>query len=306
MPIFYSGNINSAHDIAQLRAWQPDLVISTNFSHYIGKGARSVARHGTWNLHKALLPMYRGMAPSFHALRDGSEMVGCTLHVVTRGFDTGDIIRQVEVPVRPDDTVYSLNRKTSDAGGRMLAELLVALDLNRIQATPQPAGDWKEHTYPSPSEFLIFGKNDCDSEAIQAMSFETFRRFTKVPTDLLADNAEAMAAISGADFDDRVDALRCERYLDNALPNRKAAPSPRSLVRAAYYRARPMLPVSVRKHLQRIALRGWEKIPFPKWPVDTTADDLMLAGWQALFSSTGRIPFPSSGSGRKDGRLRRS
>ena len=125
------------------------------------------------------------------------------------------------------------------------------------------------------------------------MSFETFRRFTKVPTDLLADNAEAMAAISGADFDDRVDALRCERYLDNALPNRKAAPSPRSLVRAAYYRARPMLPVSVRKHLQRIALRGWEKIPFPKWPVDTTADDLMLAGWQALFSSTGEdtIPF---------------
>ena len=156
VPIFYSGNINSAHDIAQLRAWQPDLVISTNFSHYIGKGARSVARHGTWNLHKALLPMYRGMAPSFHALRDGSEMVGCTLHVVTRGFDTGDIIRQVEVPVRPDDTVYSLNRKTSDAGGRMLAELLVALDLNRIQATPQPAGDWKEHTYPSPSEVRDF------------------------------------------------------------------------------------------------------------------------------------------------------
>ncbi|MGA9526818.1 MAG: hypothetical protein WBS24_01750 [Terriglobales bacterium] len=46
-------------------------------------------------------------------------------------------------------------------------------------------------------------------------------------------------------------------------------------VSAAYYLVRPFLPVSVRKHLQAIRLRNWERLRFPHWPVDRTVDDLM-------------------------------
>ncbi len=42
-----------------------------------------------------------------------------------------------------------------------------------------------------------------------------------------------------------------------------------------YYLIRPFLPVAIRKHLQKIRLRGWENIPFPHWPVDRTVDSLM-------------------------------
>ena len=31
-------------------------IISTNFSHYIGKNVREIATYGTWNLHKSYLP----------------------------------------------------------------------------------------------------------------------------------------------------------------------------------------------------------------------------------------------------------
>lgn len=62
--------------------------------------------------------------------------------------------------------------------------------------------------------------------------------------------------------------LRYERYAN------KGGKTPRvtSAVRKAYYLARPLLPVSVRKHLQRICLRNWGKIPFPNWPVDATVE----------------------------------
>jgi len=153
---FYSKNINDEESIAQLEAWSPDLVISTNFSHYIGRRARTVARIGTWNLHKSCLPAYRGMAPSFYALLNGASHVGATLHEIADGFDTGDIIRQVRVPVQPSDTVYSLNQKTSDAGGRMMAELLGQTDPARLAATPQPPGSWANHSYPTRAHIRAF------------------------------------------------------------------------------------------------------------------------------------------------------
>ena len=64
-------------------------------------------------------------------------------------------------------------------------------------------------------------------------------------------------------------------------------------VRALYYACRPMLSVPVRKHLQRIRLSGWDRIPFPSWPVDTTVDRLMEASLTLLLKKGGidRIPF---------------
>jgi hypothetical protein len=48
-----------------------------------------------------------------------------------------------------------------------------------------------------------------------------------------------------------------------------------SALARAYYFIRPILPVAFRRHLQKFYLRGWEKIPFPRWPVDTSVDDLL-------------------------------
>jgi folate-dependent phosphoribosylglycinamide formyltransferase PurN len=154
---FVSADINDQLSVAKLRSWNPDLIISTNFSHYIGKTVReSIARYGCWNLHKSLLPEYRGMAPSFHALLDGTAKVGATLHVVAKGFDTGDLLAQVEVPVGKEDSVYSLNRKTSVSGGKLLASFLENYDPQSAKITPQPAGDWKNYTYPTRAEVKAF------------------------------------------------------------------------------------------------------------------------------------------------------
>ena len=159
--IFYSGNINDSPSLAQLAIWAPDLIISTNFSHYIGDRARKTARVGTWNLHKSLLPHYRGMAPSFYALLNGETKVGATLHEVAKGFDTGDILRQIEFAIRDDDSVESLNRKASDLGGQMLAEYLEKIDLSNVRGTPQPHGTWPSYSYPTRLDIKVFRNMGC-------------------------------------------------------------------------------------------------------------------------------------------------
>ncbi len=157
--LFKCSDINDPGSIAKLRSWNPDLMISTNFSHYIGKMVReSTARFGCWNLHKSLLPQYRGMAPSFHALLEGACKVGATLHVVAKGFDTGDLLGQAEVPVTKSDSVYSLNRRTATAGGQLLASFLETFDPQSTKAIPQREGPWRNYTYPTREEMRAFRK----------------------------------------------------------------------------------------------------------------------------------------------------
>ncbi|MFZ0796731.1 MAG: hypothetical protein WCA13_07785 [Terriglobales bacterium] len=67
-----------------------------------------------------------------------------------------------------------------------------------------------------------------------------------------------------------VDSLRNELYVEEWASGRM-----KSAIASAYYFLRPVLPVAVRKHLQRIRLRNWDRLPFPHWPVDRTVDSLM-------------------------------
>jgi len=113
------------------------------------------------------------------------------------------------------------------------------------------------------------------------------------PTELLPD-VLSNAAIDGNavylpfDLKEVVDNLRCELYSEEAASSTEAR-----MMTRAYYVVRPLLPVSIRKHMQRWRLRDWEHLPFPHWPVDRTVDQMfeqtMLLTLRA--QSVDKIPF---------------
>lgn len=86
--------------------------------------------------------------------------------------------------------------------------------------------------------------------------------------------------------------LRYERYATNSGGYKKA-PGAASALRTAYYVARPFLPVSVRKHLQRMRLQGWNSISFPQWPVDASVERTFekLLAMLVRARSMDHIPF---------------
>jgi hypothetical protein len=92
------------------------------------------------------------------------------------------------------------------------------------------------------------------------------------------------------DFKEVVDNLRLELYPSSARSERSTV---NSLLVAAYYYFRPVMPVRIRKHLQRVRLQGWERIPFPHWPVDRTVNDLFefLMVLSLKSQKAQRIPF---------------
>ena len=85
-----------------------------------------------------------------------------------------------------------------------------------------------------------------------------------------------------------LDNLRYERYVSSGTGWLDA-----EWAKEAYYTMRPFLPVTLRKHLQRLYLRGWQSQNFPAWPVDRSADvvaeRLMAFSLRALNKD--RMPF---------------
>lgn len=92
------------------------------------------------------------------------------------------------------------------------------------------------------------------------------------------------------DLAEVADNLRHELYAGDSWHERSLM---RSAISRAYYFVRPILPVSVRKHLQKIRLNGWHQLRFPHWPVDRTVDNLFEHLLLLALRSQGleRIPF---------------
>ena len=94
------------------------------------------------------------------------------------------------------------------------------------------------------------------------------------------------------DLSEVVTNLRQERYaLASTGHLQRIAES--KMARDLYRYIRPALPTGVRKHLQRAGLNGWNRIPFPQWPVDVTVETLLEQALMLSLQASGRnrIPF---------------
>ncbi len=86
-----------------------------------------------------------------------------------------------------------------------------------------------------------------------------------------------------------IENLRLERYASA----RRKGNSFQRLLRKLYYLLRPLTNLPVRRQIQKFQARNWKKLPFPKWPVDTTVEDicelLLLKSMEA--KGLEKVPF---------------
>ena len=87
--------------VEQLAAYHADLQVVVAF-RMLPEVVWSMPRFGTFNVHAALLPQYRGAAPINWAIINGETMTGVTTFFLDKDIDTGRIILQKKFPI-PDD-----------------------------------------------------------------------------------------------------------------------------------------------------------------------------------------------------------
>lgn len=96
------------------------------------------AKLGIVNLHGGLSPEYRGADCTFWALFNREpEKVGCTLHFIDAGIDTGRLIAHISPEVRPDDDELTLFWRGVKQSAAVYAELMVRLANGERFGVPQ-------------------------------------------------------------------------------------------------------------------------------------------------------------------------
>lgn len=89
-----------------------------------------------------------------------------------------------------------------------------------------------------------------------------------------------------------VDELRLERYAKSSRSGAGALLGSEG-ARWLYYKIRPALRLSLRQHVQRLFLRDWNQLTFPRWPVDTSVEEI-FEGQLLLAMKRGKlesVPF---------------
>jgi len=82
-------------------------------------------------MHFSLLPKYRGIWPVPHAIINGEDIHGITLHFIDTGMDTGDIAMQEFVPIYENDTGYELYHRCEDYLERLARERLLGILISK-------------------------------------------------------------------------------------------------------------------------------------------------------------------------------
>ncbi|MDB9465988.1 MupA/Atu3671 family FMN-dependent luciferase-like monooxygenase [Dolichospermum circinale] len=120
-----------------------------NVQWIIPKNVIARAKKATINYHDAPLPKYAGLYATSWALLNGETEHAVTWHQVVHSpkkdfIDAGPIFKQKIVPIRPDDTAFTLNISCFDAAIASFDELTAELIAGNVEPIPQ---DLSQRTY---------------------------------------------------------------------------------------------------------------------------------------------------------------
>jgi len=127
-------------DILQsLERLSADIIIVVAYGLILPKALLSMTKGGCINVHASLLPRWRGAAPIQHALLSGDACTGITIMQMDEGLDTGPILNQESVSIKPEDTSLVLFSVLSLLGRDLLLSTLKSYCLGQLSPYDQRA-----------------------------------------------------------------------------------------------------------------------------------------------------------------------
>src|SRR6266446_5646771 len=137
LPILQPAKIRDPQAIEQIRALVPDVIVVMAYAQILPRDVLEIPKIACLNLHASLLPRWRGAAPIQAAVAAGDQETGITVMYMDEGLDTGDILLQRRIEIRPDESGGSLHDRLAQIGPEALLESLRLLAAGEAARIPQ-------------------------------------------------------------------------------------------------------------------------------------------------------------------------
>ena len=136
IPVLQPLKLKDPEFLEQLAAWKADLFVVVAF-RMLPEAVWTMPPLGTFNLHAALLPQYRGAAPINWAVINGERMSGVTTFMIDKNIDTGGIMLRQECRIGPDETAGDLHDKLMPLGADLVVQTVEGIIQHNIETRVQ-------------------------------------------------------------------------------------------------------------------------------------------------------------------------
>ncbi|MEM1157609.1 MAG: methionyl-tRNA formyltransferase [Verrucomicrobiota bacterium] len=127
-------SVNKPDALAELAAWQPDLIVVCAFGQILKQPLLELPPQGCINIHASLLPRHRGASCIQAALLAGDECSGITIIQMDAGLDTGDMLAKRLEAIEEHDTAAVLHDRLAELAPAALEQAVSQI----INGTVQP------------------------------------------------------------------------------------------------------------------------------------------------------------------------
>ena len=136
LPLLQPERLRDEAFLQALADMRPDLGVVVAF-RMLPEVVWAMPRLGTFNLHAALLPQYRGAAPINWAIINGDTETGVTTFFLDHDIDTGRVIHRRSVPIADTDTAEDVHDRLMHLGADLVCATIDDIIADRVTPIPQ-------------------------------------------------------------------------------------------------------------------------------------------------------------------------
>ena len=136
LPVLQPDKLKDPAFLEALAAWKADMFVVVGF-RMLPEVVWKMPKMGTFNLHAALLPQYRGAAPINWAVINGENLTGVTTFMIDKMIDTGGILLRQECRIEPTDTAGDVHDKLMSIGADLVVQTVEGIIMKDVETRVQ-------------------------------------------------------------------------------------------------------------------------------------------------------------------------
>ena len=176
--------IDDVNDAAAERLfsdWGTDMIVAVRFSLLFQPHILQIPRIGAFNVHPGALPGYAGLWSPLWAILCGEKQLGCTVHQIDAGIDTGPVYSVSYLRFQPERSVFAHIGELYMTGLASMLMLIEGVDKGIApELSPQDRSARHYYSLPNKEDLLRFWRMGVAPVAYERYH-ELLQRFTPKP-----------------------------------------------------------------------------------------------------------------------------